>query len=59
MNYDLITDIEFFGVDFNDYPDFSDAYIVSAKYNGEQMNDEQISCIPPDIVYELLMKDLY
>ncbi len=29
-------------VDFADYPDFCDAYIVSADYNGEPMTDEQI-----------------
>ena len=35
MNYDLITNIEVDGIDVNDYPDFSDAYIVFADYDGE------------------------
>ena len=34
MNYDLIDNIELDGIDTNDYPDFCDAYIVSADYDG-------------------------
>jgi hypothetical protein len=29
-------------IDFKDYPDFCDAYIVSADYDGVPMTDEQI-----------------
>ena len=29
-------------IDFKDYPDFCDAYIVSADYKGKKMTDEQI-----------------
>jgi hypothetical protein len=29
-------------IDFVDYPDFCDAYIVSADYDGVPMTDEQI-----------------
>ena len=35
MNYDLIDNIEVDGIDTNDYPDFTDAFIVSADYDGE------------------------
>ena len=34
MNYDLIDNIEVDGIDTNDYPDFTDAFIVSADYDG-------------------------
>ena len=42
MNYDLIDNIEIDGIDTNDYPDFCDAFIVSADYDGEAMTDAQI-----------------
>lgn len=32
MNYKYLVDIEVDGVDYGDYPDFSDAYIASAAY---------------------------
>ena len=48
MNYDLIDNIELDGIDTNDYPDFSDAYIVSADYDGEAMSDEQIDILNED-----------
>tara|TARA_R110000796_G_scaffold59395_1_gene136927 strand:- start:40 stop:225 length:186 start_codon:yes stop_codon:yes gene_type:complete len=39
MNYDLIDNIELDGIDTNDYPDFSDAYVVAADYDGEPMTE--------------------
>ena len=42
MNYDLIDNIEVDGIDTNDYPDFCDAFIVSADYDGEAMSDAQL-----------------
>ena len=32
MDYSLITNIEFADIDYYDYPDFCDAYIVRALY---------------------------
>jgi len=48
MNYDLITNIEVDGIDTRDYPDFCDAYIVYAEYDGEAMSDEQIDILNED-----------
>jgi hypothetical protein len=48
MNYDLITNIEVDGIDTRDYPDFSDAYIVSADYDGEPMTELMIEDINED-----------
>ena len=48
MNYDLIDNIEVDGIDTNDYPDFSDAYIVSADYDGEPMTELMIEEINED-----------
>ena len=48
MNYDLIDNIEIDGIDTNDYPDFTDAFIVSADYNGVEMTDEQLEALNED-----------
>ena len=48
MNYDLISNIEIDGIDTRDYPDFCDAYIVYAEYDGEAMSDAQIDILNED-----------
>ena len=61
LDYSLISNIEFAGIDHRDAPDYCDAYIVSADYNGEEMTDEQIELLNEDsqFVYEMLIKRLY
>jgi hypothetical protein len=54
-----VTDIVFADIDFADYPDFSDAYIESADYDGEPMTQEQIESLPPVFFYEQLEKWIY
>lgn len=41
MNYNLIDNIQF-DYDSSDYPDFVDAYIADADYDGVPMTDEQL-----------------
>jgi hypothetical protein len=48
MNYKLIDNIEVDGIDTNDYPDFSDAFISSADYKGVAMTDEQLEELNED-----------
>ena len=48
MNYDLIDNIEVDGIDTNDYPDFCDAFIASADYNGVEMTEEQLEALNED-----------
>jgi hypothetical protein len=61
MEKKLITNVKFEGIDHKDYPDYCDAYIVSADYNGVPMNDEQIEELAQDtgLVYDLLIEYLY
>ena len=61
MNYKLIDDIEFDGIDNRDFPDFCDAYILSADYNGKEMTEEQLEEIndDSDFVYEQLVNYLW
>tara|TARA_R110000796_G_C14203662_1_gene392218 strand:- start:176 stop:367 length:192 start_codon:yes stop_codon:yes gene_type:complete len=42
MDYTKIDNIEVEGIDFKDYPDFCDAFIASADYNGVEMTEEQL-----------------
>lgn len=61
MNYKLIDNIELDGIDTNDYPDFCDAFIVSADYDGKPMTDEQIDLLneDSDFIYECVQKYLF
>ena len=61
MDTKLIDSIVFDGIDTSDYPDFSDAYISHAEYDGVPMNDEALDIINDDrdFVYEQLMKNLF
>ena len=61
LDYKLISNIQFDGIDHRDAPDYCDAYIVSAEYDGEEMTEEQIELLNDDrdYVYENLMDYLY
>lgn len=61
MDYKKISNIEFDGIDHKDFPDFCDAYIVSADYNGEPMTEEQLEEINEDheFVYHELINYLF
>ena len=64
MELDLnkIEDIEFDGIDTNDYPDFCDAFIISATYNGRDLTEEELEWVGEDNrdwVYEKLMEHLF
>ena len=61
FDYDLIDNIEFDQVDTSDYPDFSDALIIGADYDGEEMTYYQIDRLNEDesFVHEKLMEHLY
>ena len=48
MDYKKIDNIEVDGIDTKDYPDFCDAYIVSADYDGKPMNDDQLDELNED-----------
>jgi len=56
MDTTKIDNVEFDNIDYTDYPDFCDAYISSADYNGLEMTEEQLNELNDnvDLVYELL-----
>jgi len=61
MNYKLIDNIEVDGIDTKDYPDFCDAFISSADYDGKSMTDEQLDELNEDgdFVYECVQNHLF
>jgi len=61
MDYKLIDSIELDGVDTKDYPDFCDAFIASADYNGKPMTGEQLDELNEDndFVYECVQKHMF
>ena len=60
MDYKKIDNIGLDGIDTRDYPDFCDAFIASAEYNGVPMTEEQLDEINNDVdfVYERVMEYL-
>lgn len=58
MDYTKITDIEFDGINHRDAPDYCDAFIKSASYDGKEMNEEQLELIndDADFVHEKLIE---
>ena len=51
MDYKKIDNIEIDGIDTKDYPDFCDAYISNADYDGVPMTDEQLNELNEDRDY--------
>jgi len=42
MKPELITIIDIEGIDGRDYPDFCDAFVAEADYDGEPMTEEEL-----------------
>lgn len=61
LDYSLISDVELEGIDYSDYPDFCDAYIADASYDGEPMTNEQLEIInnDSDFVYNCVIKYIF
>ena len=61
MEYKLIDNIVVDGINFNDYPDFVDAFIVSADYDGKEMTDEQLDELNEnsEFVHDCVYNKLY
>lgn len=62
IDYKKISNVVVEGIDHSDYPDFCDAYIASADYDGRPMSDEmleELNCECPDFVHEAVWDWLY
>ena len=64
MKIDLskLENIELDGIDHRDYPDYVDAFISSATYEGKELTDQELDYINDnerDFVYELVIDYIY
>ena len=61
LDYAKISDVEVEGIDTADYPDFCDAFIASADYDGREMTDEELDTLndDSDFVYSSVQTHLY
>ena len=61
MNYTKIDNIELDGINSKDYPDFCDAFITSADYDGEEMTEDQLDTLNEntEFVYEQVLEFLF
>jgi len=62
IDFTKIANVEVDGIDFNDYPDFVDAFIASAEYDGREMTEEEIDYINDvhlDFVSECVYNHLF
>lgn len=61
IDFSKIDNIKFEGIDNTDYPDYCDAYIVSADVDGVKATSDEIDEMndDTDFVYEKLMNYLH
>ena len=61
MDYKKIDNIEVDGIDTCDYPDFCDAFIASADYDGVKMTEQQLDELNEDLefVFQSVYNELF
>lgn len=61
LDYNKITNIVVENIKDWDYPDFVDAYISSADYDGREMTEDELNTLNEDsnFVYEQVLEYLY
>lgn len=51
LDYSKITNVKVAGIDYNDYPDFCDAYIESAMYGEREMTEQELEVLSNDSAF--------
>jgi len=61
LDIELIDNIEIDGIDTADYPDFADAYIANANYDGAPMTELQLDEVNSmyDFVHDCVYNELF
>lgn len=55
-----LKNVEFANIDYNDAPDFCDAFIEYAEWpNGKPLTELELSRIPDDVRYDYLVDYMY
>jgi len=58
IDFKLIDNVIVDGIDYKDYPDFCDAYISEADYNGKPMDEEMIEVLNYDYT-DFVLEQVY
>jgi len=58
LNLSQIDNMEFEGVNFSDYPDFVDAFLVSADIDGRELTEEEVDYLN-DEHYEFVNESVF
>ena len=61
FDFDKITNVVLDGIHHWDYPDYCDAFIDSADYDGREMTDEELDELNEDyeLIHELVWDNLH
>lgn len=61
LDYSKIGEVSVDGINTRDYPDFCDAFIESATYDGRDMTEAELEVLNEnsDFVYECVVDRLY
>jgi len=61
IDYSKISNVYVEGIDHRDAPDFCDAFIASADYDGEPMSDDMLEELNQDgqYVYDAVINQIY
>ena len=61
IDFKLVTNVSVDGIDTRDYPDFVDAFIDSADYDGKPMSDEMLDQLNEhyDFVHECVYDHIF
>ena len=61
MDYSKLSNIEMEGIDHHDYPDYCDAFIAEADYDGRPLTEYELELLNEDrcFVYEQVMNWIY
>ncbi len=62
MNYEHLTSVEIEGIDFADAPDFVNAFVVYAEYEGVPLTEAELETLNEDhpaLVYEYIIDYIY
>ena len=61
MDYKKITNVEIENIITSDYPDFVDAFISHAEYEGRELTEDELNKLNEntDFVYDAIINTLY
>ncbi len=61
LDYSKIRGVRVAGINTRDYPDFVDAFIEEAEYDGREMTEDELDVLNEDseFIYDAVMQHLF